>query len=99
VAIKAHIHAPTFFLPSLLFLPFLLNKQDHYIHTRAFTAGLFACSIILQDSCFGVLLTTTANPSTSFTMDAPTIQPKFLKNGSDLGIVAVGFSGGQVNTY
>ncbi|KAM0699964.1 hypothetical protein Q7P36_000175 [Cladosporium allicinum] len=28
-------------------------------------------------------------------MDAPTIQPKFLKNGSDLGIVAVGFSGGQ----
>jgi arginase len=30
-------------------------------------------------------------------MDAPTIQPKFLKNGSDLGIVAVGFSGGQVN--
>lgn len=29
-------------------------------------------------------------------MDAPTIQPKFLKNGTDLGIVAVGFSGGQV---
>jgi hypothetical protein len=29
-------------------------------------------------------------------MDAPTLQPKFLKNGSDLGIVAVGFSGGQV---
>lgn len=28
-------------------------------------------------------------------MDAPTLQPKFLKNGSDLGIVAVGFSGGQ----
>lgn len=28
-------------------------------------------------------------------MDAPTIQPKFLKNGTDLGIVAVGFSGGQ----
>ena len=32
-------------------------------------------------------------------MDAPTIQPKFLKNVTDLGIVAVGFSGGQVNTY
>ena len=32
-------------------------------------------------------------------MDAPTIQPKFLKNGSDLGIVAVGFSGGQVNIF
>lgn len=32
----------------------------------------------------------------SSTMDAPTIQPKFLKNGTDLGIVAVGFSGGQV---
>lgn len=29
-------------------------------------------------------------------MDAPTIQPKFLKNASDLGLVAVGFSGGQV---
>lgn len=32
-------------------------------------------------------------------MDAPTIQPKFLKNGTDLGIVAVGFSGGQVREY
>jgi len=31
-------------------------------------------------------------------MDAPTIQPKFLANASDLGLVAVGFSGGQV-TY
>ena len=30
-------------------------------------------------------------------MDAPTLQPKFLKNGTDLGIVAVGFSGGQVS--
>lgn len=29
-------------------------------------------------------------------MDAPTIRPKFLKNGNDLGLVAVGFSGGQV---
>lgn len=29
-------------------------------------------------------------------MDAPTIQPKFLANASDLGLVAVGFSGGQV---
>jgi hypothetical protein len=32
-------------------------------------------------------------------MDAPTLQPKFLKNGSDLGIVAVGFSGGQVSNH
>jgi hypothetical protein len=30
-------------------------------------------------------------------MDAPTIQPKFLKNRNDLGLVAVGFSGGQVS--
>lgn len=29
-------------------------------------------------------------------MDAPTIQPKFLANGTDIGLVAVGFSGGQV---
>ena len=29
-------------------------------------------------------------------MDAPTIQPKFLPNGNELGLVAVGFSGGQV---
>ncbi|KAK4556196.1 Arginase, catabolizes arginine to ornithine and urea [Recurvomyces mirabilis] len=28
-------------------------------------------------------------------MDAPTIQPKFLKAGNELGLVAVGFSGGQ----
>jgi len=28
---------------------------------------------------------------------APTIQPKFLPNRHDLGIVAVGFSGGQVS--
>ena len=26
----------------------------------------------------------------------PTISPKFLANGDDLGVVAVGFSGGQV---
>lgn len=32
-------------------------------------------------------------------MDAPTIQPKFLKNGTDLGIVAVGFSGGQASHH
>lgn len=32
----------------------------------------------------------------STTMDAPTIRPKFLKNGHELGLVAVGFSGGQV---
>ena len=30
-------------------------------------------------------------------MDAPTIQSKFLKKGNELGIVAVGFSGGQVS--
>ncbi|RMX77605.1 hypothetical protein D0869_09753 [Hortaea werneckii] len=29
------------------------------------------------------------------TMDAPTLQPKFLANGNDIGMVAVGFSGGQ----
>ena len=30
-------------------------------------------------------------------MDAPTnIQPKFLPKGNELGLVAVGFSGGQV---
>ncbi|KAF2724392.1 arginase [Polychaeton citri CBS 116435] len=28
-------------------------------------------------------------------MDAPTIQPKFLPNARDMGLVAVGFSGGQ----
>jgi arginase len=32
-------------------------------------------------------------------MDAPTIQPKFLKKGNELGIVAVGFSGGQVSGH
>ena len=31
------------------------------------------------------------------TMDAPTLQPKFLANGNDIGMVAVGFSGGQVS--
>lgn len=31
-------------------------------------------------------------------MDAPTLQPKFLANGTDMGLVAVGFSGGQVST-
>lgn len=30
-------------------------------------------------------------------MDAPTIQPKFLSRGNELGLVAVGFSGGQVS--
>lgn len=29
-------------------------------------------------------------------MDAPTIQPKFLPKRNELGLVAVGFSGGQV---
>ena len=30
---------------------------------------------------------------------APTLQPKFLPNKHDLGIVAVGFSGGQVSPH
>ena len=30
-------------------------------------------------------------------MDAPTIQPKFLSTHDELGLVAVGFSGGQVH--
>ena len=30
-------------------------------------------------------------------MDAPTIQPKFLSKPNELGLVAVGFSGGQVS--
>lgn len=30
-------------------------------------------------------------------MDAPTIQPKFLPKHNELGLVAVGFSGGQVS--
>lgn len=29
-------------------------------------------------------------------MDPPTIKPKFLPKGNALGLVAVGFSGGQV---
>jgi hypothetical protein len=59
VAIKAHIHALTFFLPSLLFLPFLLNKQDRYIHilhvplSRLLPTTSF-CSIL----AFEALLTT-----------------------------------------
>ena len=36
--------------------------------------------------------------SSSELMDAPTIQPKFLAKKNELGIVAVGFSGGQVST-
>ena len=36
--------------------------------------------------------------SSSDIMDAPTIQPKFLAKKNELGIVAVGFSGGQVST-
>ena len=35
--------------------------------------------------------------SSSEIMDAPTIQPKFLAKGNELGLVAVGFSGGQVS--
>jgi len=34
--------------------------------------------------------------TTATLMDAPTIKPKFLPNAHDLGLVAVGFSGGQV---
>ncbi len=29
-------------------------------------------------------------------MDRPTLRPKFLKNNNELGLIAVGFSGGQV---
>ena len=36
--------------------------------------------------------------SSSEIMDAPTLQPKFLAKGNGIGIVAVGFSGGQVST-
>ena len=35
--------------------------------------------------------------STTVNMDAPTITPKFLTKGNELGLVAVGFSGGQVS--
>ncbi len=35
--------------------------------------------------------------SSSSDMDAPTIQSKFLAKNNELGIVAVGFSGGQVS--
>ena len=38
-----------------------------------------------------------SSSSSEIIMDAPTIQPKFLKKGNELGIVAVGFSGGQVS--
>ena len=37
-----------------------------------------------------------ADSSSSENMDAPTIQPKFLPGRNELGLVAVGFSGGQV---
>lgn len=37
--------------------------------------------------------TTTTNTDD---MDHPTIQPKFLSKAEELGLVAVGFSGGQV---
>jgi hypothetical protein len=98
VAIKAHIHAPTFFLLSLLFLPFLLNLPDQYFHTRASIPRILPATLVFSKTfALGALLTTASTPATSLKMDAPTIQPKFLKNGSDLGIVAVGFSGGQVN--
>jgi hypothetical protein len=51
VAIKVQIHAPTFFLPSLLFLPFLLNKQNRYIHIlHVPLSRLFACNVVLQNS-------------------------------------------------
>lgn len=30
-------------------------------------------------------------------MDAPTIKPKFISSATELGLVAVGFSGGQVS--
>ncbi len=37
-----------------------------------------------------------ASRSATASMDAPTIQPKFLPKRDELGLVAVGFSGGQV---
>jgi len=47
--------------------------------------------------------TSISTPATSDTtcdivteMDAPTIQPKFLPKLNQLGLIAVGFSGGQV---
>lgn len=30
---------------------------------------------------------------------APTLRPKFLPNNNELGVVAVGFSGGQVRPH
>jgi len=40
--------------------------------------------------------TPSKTPSIAADMDAPTIQPKFLPKRNELGLVAVGFSGGQV---
>ena len=40
---------------------------------------------------------TTFDARCSKIMDAPTIQPKFLEKRNELGLVAVGFSGGQVS--
>jgi hypothetical protein len=42
-------------------------------------------------------LTFDSSSSSSEIMDAPTIQPKFLAKGNELGLVAVGFSGGQAS--
>jgi hypothetical protein len=96
VAIKARAD----FLSSLFVVPTVSAQQTyHHIHTRASISSLLPATLFCKTLALGVLLTTAANPSTSLTMDAPTIQPKFLKNGSDLGIVAVGFSGGQVNLH
>ena len=41
---------------------------------------------------------TTFDARCSSIMDAPTIQPKFLPKRNELGLVAVGFSGGQVGS-
>ena len=82
----------------LLFLALYTNTN-----TTTTTARIPSHTAILRqrldswlDSTANGIPRFSASNSHSPMMDAPTLQPKFLKNGSDLGIVAVGFSGGQV---
>lgn len=42
------------------------------------------------------MYTTNGDSKHIINMDAPTIRPKFLPKPDELGLVAVGFSGGQV---
>jgi hypothetical protein len=99
VAIKAHIYAPAF-LSSLFVVPTVSAQHSRqYVYIRAAIPRFLPVILFCKTLTLDALLTAVASSSTSLKMDAPTIQPKFLKNGSDLGIVAVGFSGGQVNTY